>query len=261
MNALKFSIITCTLNSAHYLPATIASVKNQTFSNWEHIFIDGNSTDETIQLIRAHQAEFPERVRLLQLPPKGISHAMNEGVHEAQGHYIIHLHSDDSLFDTAVLQDVATGIQKQGVDWLYGKIQVRDALQPVGIFPTRKMYQKGSTSRFGQYLLKFHNYIPHQAVFIKKEVFLKYGGFDESISSSMDADFWLKIRKGTTWQFLDRIISNYALRQDSQSASMRNRLENNANYAIVQKRYLNSIERLGAKVLNFVIALKNKNYR
>ena len=77
---MKFSIITCTYNSEKFLKKNIESVKKQNFKDFEHIFIDGFSQGGTINIIKNYQTEFPQRVKLFQVEPKGISHAMNEGI-------------------------------------------------------------------------------------------------------------------------------------------------------------------------------------
>jgi len=93
---MKFSIITCTYNSEKYLQENINSVESQIFHNFEHVFIDGNSSDKTIEIIKKYQKKYPHTVKLLQCEPKGISNAMNHGINQSSGQYIIHLHSDDS---------------------------------------------------------------------------------------------------------------------------------------------------------------------
>ena len=119
---MKFSIITCTYNSAVFLEKNINSVKKQMYENYEHIFIDGFSSDKTPEIIKKYKQENPENIIFFQTKPKGISSAMNEGIRKAKGDYLIHLHSDDSFFDKNVLQDVADFLeQNPGLDWLYGK--------------------------------------------------------------------------------------------------------------------------------------------
>jgi len=195
---MKFSIITCTYNSAQYIQKNINSVKNQTCQNFEHIFIDGFSTDSTIEIIEKYRQEFPEKVKLFQFPAKGISNAMNQGIEKSSGEYLTHLHSDDSFYDNTVLQNVDEFIERKNKpDWIYGKINVVEKNDAsVGTFPERKLLQLGKNI-FSSYFLKFFNFIPHQAVFIKKKTIEKFGCFDESLKSSMDYDLWIKIRNKT----------------------------------------------------------------
>lgn len=260
---MKFSIITCTYNSADFIQKNLKSVESQTFTDFEHIFIDGNSSDNTLEIIEEYKKKFSEKVAVHKKEPKGISNAMNTGVQKASGEFLIHLHSDDSFFDKNVLQVVANFLENNpDLDWLYGKANVIDEKgTKVGIFPNRIILQHSSKSWFGKYLVKFFNFIPHQSVFIRKSVFEKFGTFDETIKSKMDPDMWMRIRKKTKWTFLDRIICNYTIRPGAQSSSKKNIQENKKNLEIVQKRYMNVFELGVAKIINYLIGLINRTTR
>lgn len=250
---MKFSIITCTKNSAKYLAENIASVKTQSFTDFEHIFIDGNSTDGTMEMIKKYQAEFPDKVNFFQLPPTGISAAMNAGVEHAQGEYLIHLHSDDSFYDENVLTDTARFLEKNPeLDWIYGLANtVREDGSPLLVYPNKPLLHFHNSKSFvGRYLMKILRFIPHQTVFIKKEVFEKFGGFDEGLTSEMDPDLWFRIRNKTNWSFFKRIICNYCMSESAQSSSLEKKPENKKNIRMVQKRYLNPLEYFLVGILN-----------
>jgi len=231
---MKFSIITCTYNSAKYLQQNIDSIKSQTCQNFEHIFIDGFSTDETIGLIEKYRREFPEQVKVFKAKPKGIANAMNRGVEKASGEYLIHLHSDDSFYNNNVLQEVDSFIKiKKRPDWIYGKAKFIDTKNKKSrIIPHRKIYQK---IKF--WLLLLTNYIPHQSVFLKKSIFQEYGMFDEQFKNSMDYDFWLRLAKNNvSGIFIDKIICNFSIRDNSQSAIGKSSSE----HVISYKKYISS---------------------
>src|SRR4051812_46578480 len=113
---LTFSIITCTWNSAAYLPESIASVLAQTYPRIEYIFVDGGSTDGTLDQIRALKRPY----RLLENVRGGVSRAMNEGMRVATGDVIAHLHSDDYYLEPDVLATVARQMEASGKNWLFG---------------------------------------------------------------------------------------------------------------------------------------------
>lgn len=256
---MKFSIITCTYNSEVWLKKNIYSVNNQSYSDWEHIFIDGFSSDGTLSIIKDYQNLFPEKVKLFQFPPKGISNAMNEGVKKTNGDFLIHLHADDGFYDANVLRDVNRFLSSSDFDWIYGKINVVDGGgENQGIFPTKKIWQNNYHNRLGKYLLKFYNYIPHQAVFIKKEVFDKFGYFDENLVSAMDPDLWFRIKNKTKWSFYDRIVSNFCMHSESQTANLKMKEKNKLNYSIVQRRYLNLLELFLTRIVNQTVNTRAK---
>jgi len=101
-----FSIITCTYNAGKTLPSCIESVESQLFDDFEHLFIDGFSSDETVPLIRAYQERHPGKVTLHQLEPTGVTRAMNEGIAVSKGSVLVHLHGDDRLAGPDVLGSV-----------------------------------------------------------------------------------------------------------------------------------------------------------
>jgi glycosyltransferase involved in cell wall biosynthesis len=259
----KFSIITCTFNSVDYLKRNIDSVIEQEFKNFEHIFIDGFSTDGTLGILEEYRKKFPDKVKVFKYKANGISNAMNLGIKHSNGEYLIHLHSDDLFYDKFVLTDVDSYLKENDFDWIYGRILIRNQdSSKVGVYPNKKIFYNDNNSILGKYILKFHNYIPHQAVFIKKEVFDKHGLFDESLKSAMDPDLWLRIRNKTKWSYLNKTISNFYLREDAQSSGKKNMKRNKKDHWIVQKRYLNKIETIFAFLINIVISFKSKkNYR
>src|SRR3989344_3422053 len=106
MKSPFFSIITCTHNSKKFLAKNIHSVDLQTFTDFEHIFIDGFSTDGTVDVISKYKRNNTKNIRMFRSKAKGISNAMNVGVRKAKGKYILHLHSDDYFYDSGVLNDV-----------------------------------------------------------------------------------------------------------------------------------------------------------
>jgi teichuronic acid biosynthesis glycosyltransferase TuaG len=89
------SIITPVYNAARWLPATHESVRAQTLSDWEHIFVDDGSTDESASIIRSAAAADP-RIRLLNTPCQGgPAAARNLALENARGRYVAFLDADD----------------------------------------------------------------------------------------------------------------------------------------------------------------------
>lgn len=231
---MRFSIVTCTYNSEKYLQENIDSAEAQACRDFEHIFIDGFSTDGTMAMIEKYRVKFPERVKIFQSEPKGISHAMNEGIKRSSGQYINHLHSDDSFYDNDVLKNVNDFIQKNdGPDWIFGKANVINTINGTSlIVPSGRIHKK---IRF--WLMLLMNYVMHQTVFLKKEVFDKYGTFDENLRSNMDYDLWLRLAKNKIdSRFIDTIICNFHMREDSQTTLTKN----NNEHEILYKKYCKS---------------------
>ena len=119
-----FSIITVTYNAEATLPATIESVVSQTCSLYEHIIIDGESTDSTVEVAR--NATHP-LMRFHSSPDEGIYDAMNKGLAEATGDYVIFLNAGDTFNSPGTLQRIADTIM--GNDYpgiVYGQTDIVD---------------------------------------------------------------------------------------------------------------------------------------
>jgi glycosyltransferase involved in cell wall biosynthesis len=178
---LRFSIITCTWNSDRYLPRSIESVLSQDYSDIEYIFVDGGSTDGTIDLIH----EIPRPVKYVTGIGGGISVAMNKGIEMATGDIVAHLHSDDYYLHNRVISRVAEIMSGSGAEWCFGRAMddIAGEVRPEPWKVPHYSYRR---------LLK-SNFIPHQSTFVRKRVFERLGMFDTHYRLAMDYDMWLRI--------------------------------------------------------------------
>ena len=101
------SIITVTYNAQNSLPATLESIRRQTFTLFEHLIIDGASSDDTVRI--AQEAAVPN-TRILSERDRGLYDAMNKGLGLASGDYVLFLNAGDSLHSPDTLQKVADAI-------------------------------------------------------------------------------------------------------------------------------------------------------
>lgn len=99
-----FSIITVTYNAQEQLPATLESVRSQTFELYEHLIIDGASSDDTLRIARK---DAPGRQTVVSSPDKGLYDAMNHGLAIARGEYVVFLNAGDTFHRPTTLREVA----------------------------------------------------------------------------------------------------------------------------------------------------------
>jgi glycosyltransferase involved in cell wall biosynthesis len=184
------SIVTCTLNQHRFLPQLLDSVQTQLRLNFEHVIIDGNSTDGTRNLIEQYVKKNEQRypIQYHTFPAKGISDAMNNGVLHSSGDWIIVVHGDDYLEDVDATQRMEVEIARhQNSSWLVGN-SVRNFF---GItFNTRTFFIRPLLYRL---LLLGVNLLPHQNTLMRRTLFFRYGPFLTHLKTHMDYEFYLRL--------------------------------------------------------------------
>jgi glycosyltransferase involved in cell wall biosynthesis len=222
--APEFSIVTCTWNSAATLADTLASLRAQTCQDFEHIFVDGGSSDATLDMLAA----YPGNKRVLYGVKDGISRAMNAGIEAARGAIVAHLHADDYYAAPDVLAEVARRFEESGAGWVVGNIQVlRDGrlAPPHALRPfSYRAYAAGHAS------------IAHPAVFVRREWFTRVGAFDPSLRYAMDIDLWLRLGAVTPPAMLERTLAIF--REHPGSLSSANKVKARREEFAVRQRYL-----------------------
>lgn len=175
----KISIITVCLNSVATIRDTLESVESQSYKNMEHIIIDGGSTDGTLALI-SKWSKHP--VRLISEPDKGIYDAMNKGIRIATGDIVGILNSDDSYYDSHVLENVSAAMNDASIDACYADLIYVDKnnLNKVARYWKSSDFKKGLFSRGWM--------PPHPTFFIRRSIYEKYGLFDLSYTLAADVE-------------------------------------------------------------------------
>jgi glycosyltransferase involved in cell wall biosynthesis len=114
-----FSIVTSVLNGEKFITETINSIKNQKFTNFEYIVVDGGSTDNTLSLLKKNK-NFINKIIIQK------DHSMYEGIKKgfqlARGKYYLWLNSDDFLFNNVSLLNLYNYLKKKNFSWVTGRI-------------------------------------------------------------------------------------------------------------------------------------------
>lgn len=197
----KLSIITINFNNAEGLKKTIESVSTQSLLGFEYIIIDGGSQDGSVDLIKKYYCIISHFVSE---PDNGIFSAMNKGIALASGEYILFMNSGDWLLHDQILEEAFD----------YGFIEDY-------VFGRANLVQKGkiiesdyvaSTTAPTLYDMLFQS-LPHQASFIRKELLLKHGEYDESLCIMGDWAFTIKavILNNCSIRYIPLTICNYDL--------------------------------------------------
>ena len=133
---IKLTIVTVTYNAGATIFRTLVSVAGQTHPCVEHLIVDGCSSDETMTEVQRYverntDACHPHQIRLIREPDRGLYDAMNKGIQQAKGDYVLFLnagdtfHSPTSLADVAALVERSNPIRRPAV--VYGETDLVDS--------------------------------------------------------------------------------------------------------------------------------------
>lgn len=103
-----FSIITATYNAKDTLGRTLDSIDSQSFTDYEHLIVDGASSDGTVELVSA--TDNPRRT-IISEPDEGLYDAMNKGIVQTTGRYLIFLNAGDKFHSPDTLALIAKAIE------------------------------------------------------------------------------------------------------------------------------------------------------
>ncbi len=178
-SGLKVSVITVCLNAEDLIERTLRSVVDQTYPDIEYIVVDGGSKDKTLDIVKRYSEHIDV---IVSEPDRGIYDAMNKGVRLATGEVVYFLNAGDYFHDSLVVSKVVEAFSRcKDCDILEGDI----------IWYGEKGQSYKSTQRRSVIGLVQRGVL-HQAVFAKKELFDKYGLFDESFQVYGDLDWFVR---------------------------------------------------------------------
>ena len=177
---MKVSIITVTYNSEKYLEDCILSVINQQYKDIEFIIIDGKSNDRTVDIVKKYEKHISKWVSETD---RGMYDAINKGMQMASGDVIGILNSDDMLEDDTVVEAIVDAFEKQKVDSIYGDLEYVD---PDNI---KKIYRIWKGKPYKRSLFQLGWMPAHPTFYFKRELFLKYGGYETHFFSAADYEF------------------------------------------------------------------------
>lgn len=177
---MKISIITVVFNAEQTIAEALQSVAAQSYGDVEHIVIDGASTDNTLEIIKAHADGLAQ---VVSEPDSGIYDAMNKGIRLATGDIIGLLNADDVYQDNSVLQQVADAHADQKLDACYADlvyVQERN-LDKVTRYWRSRQHKSG---------LCFAGWMPaHPTFYVKRRVYDQVGLYDTDLDYQADLEF------------------------------------------------------------------------
>jgi len=193
------SIITINYNDCVGLKKTVASVASQTNQNFEYIIIDGGSTDGSAEYLKENENSF---AYTCSEKDKGIYDAQNKGITKSTGKYLLFLNAGDTFHSNQVLEQFLKHAANSNKGIIYGNSLI---ISPSGaetlLTPPAKLDLN----------FWYRNTLNHQAVFMQKALFDKYGLYDLNFRICSDFEFFLKVfvKENTAFEYLPLTVCNY----------------------------------------------------
>ncbi len=178
----KISVVTVTYNDKWHLKETLDSLLGQTFTDYESVIIDGGSTDGTIEIIQEYEKKMNGKMRWISEKDDGLYYAINKGIKMAKGEIIGLLY--DKYADEKVLQKIADTFEKENCDVVHGDLYY--------------LGEKGEVIRYwhmGEGKIKDGWMAGHPTLYVKREVYEIYGGYNTEYRGGADYEFEVRIFK------------------------------------------------------------------
>ena len=191
---ISFSIITVVRNDLNGILNTYNSLKNQSYSNYEWVVIDGNSSDGTKEFLQNLDCKF---LNYISESDKGIYEAMNKGIIISKNLYVLFLNAGDIFFDSNILNIVKNKLHENKVDVLFGGVNM--------YFSHKYFYYKNpqEIDKVINYSLPGH----HQSTYYSKNI-IKNINYDINFPDSGDYLLIVKMFKfGISTVLLDQPLS------------------------------------------------------
>jgi glycosyltransferase involved in cell wall biosynthesis len=181
---MKVSIITVAFNAAETIEATMKSVLSQDYKDIEYIIVDGGSTDSTHDIVNRYKNDI---AKVISEPDNGIYDAMNKGFRSSNGTIIAALNGDDVYTGNSIVNRMVEFIESKNLDAAYGDLIYIDRRDTGHI----KRFWKPGPYKKGAF---YHGWvIPHPTFFCRKEIFEKYGYFNDKLQIAADFELMLRL--------------------------------------------------------------------
>jgi len=209
----KISVVTPSYNQGGTIGQTIVSVLEQDYPHFEHIVIDGGSTDETVAVLERYP-----HLEWVSEPDRGQTHAINKGLARADGEIFAYLNSDD-VYRPGAFAAAAEAFQDPATQILVGDCDIIDA-------DGRKTGSYRARLDAPEDLLRFWEWdravcLPQPSAFWRRSALVAAGGFDESFDMAMDLEIWLRLARRGPIRCLPQTLAAYRDTVDNKTNSRR----------------------------------------
>lgn len=205
----KFSIVTPSYNQGHFLEETILSVVNQRYPHIEYLIVDGDSTDNSVDIIKRYESKLAWWVSE---KDRGQAHAINKGLERVTGDIVAYLNSDDVFLPGAFDMVAKTFMERPQINWLAGSCLL------FGNAAEACMKHPLPTPDVASWL--HFNRLPQQSTFWRRGVMQKHGLFEEKFRYSFDYEYWVRlVQGGERCEVLDFPLAGFRLHPQSKTVA------------------------------------------
>jgi glycosyltransferase involved in cell wall biosynthesis len=219
MTRPSFTIVTPSFNQAAFIGEALESVHQQNWPITEHLVMDGDSSDATVEILKQHSARSDWRhLRWISEPDRGQAHALNKGFSAAQGEIVGWLNSDDRYLPQCFEGVTRVFEQHPEVDVVYGDYRLID--EAGNVTQTRREIE------FSRFVLLYHRvlYIPTTSTFFRRRVFAQGHFLDERLHYAMDAEFFMRLAKnGLRFRHVRAILADFRFQPQSKTCTSAHR--------------------------------------
>ena len=211
---MKISIVTITYNAARTLQRTLDSVACQTYTDIEHLIIDGASKDATVAIAERYKAASRHEVVIQSEPDKGLYDAMNKGLLKATGDYLVFLNAGDTLYAPDTIETVVRCVQQppllleraggEAPAVIYGDTAITDAEGNFLHLRTHRPPEQLTWKSFKQGML-----VCHQAFYVLTAL-ARQIPYDLQYRHSADVDWCIRIMREAERQQL-ALVNTHAI--------------------------------------------------
>jgi glycosyltransferase involved in cell wall biosynthesis len=196
----------------------------QDYSNLEQIVVDGNSTDETLEVVRSFEGRYP--LTLISEPDRGQSDAVNKGFRMARGDFLGWINSDDMYFDRGVLSFVASTFRRlPDVDVVYG--------DQVAVDEWNRVLRVGKLFEWNYAKIRRGCALSQPATFFRSKV-TQTNTLNLLLEHAMDLDYWLRLGESYNFLHVNRILAAFRVHDRAKSTAQRPLARNEARQVLLR---------------------------
>jgi glycosyltransferase involved in cell wall biosynthesis len=233
-NKLKISIVTPVYNCEKYIEKCILSIKNQDYDNYEHIIVDGQSTDGTLDIVRKYDGTYP--MRWISETDKGMYDAINKGFGMASGDIFAWINADDCYMPHA-FDTMAKIMTQRNISWCTGF--------PVVLTEDDRMYEMPIVLPIYLQNIVEKGYsdgrispmIQQESTFWTRELWEKSGGINTKYKAAGDYWLWRTFAKYEKLYTVDTVIAGFR-RHEGQISSQMDKYWNEVGTYTMYKKFL-----------------------